>query len=92
MRRVSIVVTCDSCMEEIEEETEGSAAVRFTVRGEERELDLCDLCLSGTFLQESRSVNNRKKKAKDFTCPCGRAFATQRGLSRHQTAAHDGVV
>lgn len=94
MRRVSIVVTCDACEERIEEETEGASAVRFTVRGEEREMDLCDECLGGTFLQESRPVTNRKKrkaKTKDgeFACDeCSKTFGTQRGLTRHKTASH----
>lgn len=94
MRRVSIVVTCDACQEEIEEETEGSSAVRFTVRGEEREMDLCDECLGDTFLQEARPVTNRKKRKKTdekpFACHCGKMFNTERGLSAHQTRqAHD---
>lgn len=87
MRRVSIIVICDACDEEIEEETEGNSAIRFTVRGEERELDLCDECIGGTFLQEARPVTNRRKRKKtdQFACDqCDKTFGTQRGLSRHQ--------
>jgi ribosome-binding protein aMBF1 (putative translation factor) len=62
MRSISIVVTCDACGDEIEEEVEGASAIRFTVRGDEREMDLCDECLGGTFLQEARPVTNRKKR------------------------------
>jgi hypothetical protein len=93
MRRVSIVVTCDACDEEIEEEVEGDSAVRFTARTVEKEMDLCDDCLYGTFLQEARPVSNRKKRKKptgEFTCHCGKSFGTQRGLTAHQTRqAHD---
>jgi hypothetical protein len=93
VRRVSIVVTCDACDVEIQEETEGDSAVRFTVRGEEREMDLCGDCLHGTFLQEARPVTNRKKRKKasdEFACHCGKTFGTARGLSAHQTRqAHD---
>jgi len=93
VRRVSIVVTCDVCQEDIEEDTEGSSAVRFTARGEERELDVCDECLGGSFLQEARPVNNRKKrkKAEDkpFACDaCDKAFGTERGLNHHKTKMH----
>lgn len=89
MRRVSILVTCDSCEEEIQEETEGASAVIFTVRGEQREMDICDQCLGGTFLQEARPVTNRKKRKKEFTCDeCSKTFGTQRGLSHHQTRMH----
>ena len=93
MRRVSIVVICDCCDAEISEEIEGSATVRFIVAGEERELELCDDCVHGTFLQEARPVSNRRKrqtKDKPFKCHCGKSFGTERGLSAHQTRqAHD---
>lgn len=91
MRRVSIVVTCDACQEEIEEETEGASVIRFNVRGEEREMDLCNECLGGTFLQEARPASNRKKRkaAKDFACDdCDKAFGTMRGLNHHRTKMH----
>jgi len=93
MRRVSIVVTCDVCNESIHEETEGDSTVLFTARGVEREMDICDDDLYGTFLQEARSVTNRKKrkKAKDGEFPCDqcrKTFGTQRGLSHHQTRMH----
>lgn len=91
MRRVSIVVSCDCCQSEIEEENEGDSVIRFTVRGEEREMDICGECLGGSFLQEARPVMNRKKRkqAKDFACDeCDKAFATQRGLSHHKTKMH----
>lgn len=94
MRRVSIVVTCDVCESEITEETEGDSAVRFTARGVERELDICDDDLYGTFLQEGRSVTNRKKRAKTdkkFACHCGKSYDTERGLTAHQTRqGHEG--
>jgi hypothetical protein len=91
VRRVSIVVSCDACREDIEEENEGDSVVRFTVRGEEREMDLCGDCLGGTFLQEARPVTNRKKRkqTKAFACDtCDKAFGTQRGLSHHRTKMH----
>ena len=96
MRRVSIVVTCDCCRDEIEEETEGDSTVRFTVRGEEREMEMCGECVGGSFLQEARPENNRKKrkKAKDtspdeFECDdCDKTFGTQRGLNHHRTRMH----
>jgi hypothetical protein len=91
MRSISIVVTCDACGDEIEEEVEGASAIRFTVRGDEREMDLCDECLGGTFLQEARPVMNRKKRKAtgEFVCDqCGKTFGTQRGLSHHKTRMH----
>lgn len=94
MRAVSIIVFCDACEQEIEEEAEGASTVLFTVRGEQREMELCDACIGGTFLQEARSVTNRtKRKSKDekpFSCWCGKSFGTVRGLSAHQARqAHD---
>jgi len=91
MRRVSIVVICDACGEDVEEENEGDSVLRFTVRDEEREMDICGECLAGTFLQEARPVNNRKKrKAKgEFMCDlCPKTFATERGRNAHQTRMH----
>jgi hypothetical protein len=91
MRRVSIVVMCDACQEDIEEESEGDSVVRIIARGEEKELDLCNECLYGTFLQEARPVTNRKKrkKTKEFSCDeCDKAFATERGLNHHRTRMH----
>jgi len=91
VRRVSIVITCDACNEEVEEENEGDSVLRFTVRGEEREMDICGECLGGTFLQEARPVNNRRKRkqAKDFPCDgCDKAFGTVRGLNHHKTRMH----
>ncbi len=92
MRKVIIMVTCDCCQDGIDEEVEGDSLVRFTVRGEERELDLCGNCIGGSFLQEARPVTNRKKRKKaeeKFSCDdCDKEFDTQRGLSRHQTVTH----
>jgi len=92
VRRVSIVVTCDACQEDIQEETEGASTLSFTVRGEQREMDICDECLGGTFLQEARPVANRKKRkatAKDFPCgDCDKSFGTMRGLNHHRTKMH----
>jgi hypothetical protein len=90
VRRVSIIVTCDCCRAEIAEEIEGSSAMTFTVRGEQREMDICDDCLGGTFLQEARPVTNRKKrKAKEepvkFACEmCGREFVREGNRDKHQ--------
>ena len=96
MRRVSIVITCDCCQSEVTEETEGASAVVFTVRGEQREMDLCDECIGGSFLQEARPVTNRKKRKKEkdtspdeFECDlCHKTFATLRGLNHHGTRMH----
>jgi ribosomal protein L44E len=94
VRRVSIVVTCDCCHEEIAEEVEGASVVLFTVRGEEREMDICDGCLGGSFLQEARPVSNRgkrktKNKDKPFSCDeCPKSFGTERGLKHHLTRMH----
>lgn len=93
MRRVSIVVRCDVCTEDIEEEEEGASVVRFIARGVEKEMDICDGCLYGTFLQEARPVTNRRKRKKtkddQFPCDaCEKTFGTQRGLTRHQTMSH----
>lgn len=92
MRRVNIVVTCDCCGSELTEDDEGSSTVRFIARGEERELDLCDDCLYGTFLQEARPVTNRRKRKpikEEFECDvCHKTFETQRGLRQHATKKH----
>lgn len=90
MRSISIVVTCDACHDEVLEEVDGSSIVQFTARGVQSEMDLCDDCLYGTFLQEGRPSGNRKKRGVgEFDCPgCGKAFKTQRGLSHHQTRMH----
>jgi len=89
VRRVTIVISCDACEEDIREETEGDSRVSFTVRGEERELDLCDDCLGGTFLQEARPVRKQRGKIQTdefYGCDfCGKTFGTARGLSMHQT-------
>jgi len=94
VRRVSILVTCDACQIEIEEENEGDSVVRLTVQGEEREMDLCGACLGGTFLQEARPVSNRKKRDKtktdEFACDdCEKTFGTKRGLNHHRTRMHE---
>jgi len=94
VRRVSIVVICDACGEEVEEENEGDSVLRFTVCGEEREMDICGECLGGTFLQEARPVNNRKKRkaeVKGLMIPCDdcdKSFGTVRGLNHHRTRMH----
>ena len=98
MRRLNIIDTCDCCQAEIAEETEGSSAVVFTVRGEQREMDICDECLGGSFLQEARPVNNRKKrkaKAKEepakFACSkCGREFVRRANRDKHQDECEGG--
>lgn len=89
MREVKIVIACDSCGSGIREEAEGSNSVTFTVRGEQWELDLCDGCLAGALFQNARQVKNRRSRKGEFACECGKSFTTQRGLSRHQTMAHD---
>jgi hypothetical protein len=78
---------CDACGEEVEEENEGDSVLRFTVRGEEREMDICGECLGGTFLQEARPVNNRRrrKKATGFSCEkCGKDYVRERNRDKHQ--------
>lgn len=87
MRRVEIIVTCDVCRGDIDEETEGSNKMQIIVGSETREMDICSVCLYGSFLQEARPVVKTKKK--DVPCPdCDKMFATPRGLSRHRTMAH----
>lgn len=90
MRQVIVMVTCDLCKDKITEETEGANAIRLSMRGEEREMDVCDECLTGSFLQEARPVTNRKKrKAKKFPCDsCDSSFDTERGLNHHKTRMH----
>jgi len=93
VRSVSILISCDACQEDIKEDVEGASAVVFTVRGEEREMDLCDDCIGGTFLQEARPVTNRKKRKKTepkpFACDgCDKSFGTARGLNHHKTKMH----
>jgi hypothetical protein len=86
MREVIIAVRCDVCRESIEEQYEGANTVTFTVYGEERALEMCPDCIGGSFLQEARPV----QKAKEFTCAdCGKAYTSQRGLSKHRSGAHD---
>jgi len=65
----------------------------FSVRDERREIDICDECLGGSFLQEARPVMNRRKRKKattdEFPCDdCDKSFGTQRGLSHHRTRMH----
>ena len=85
MREVIIRVVCDACDEEVAEEVEGSSAITFTVRGEQRVLDLCDECLSGTFLQEARPVKKSKKKGGEFACAkCGKKYARETNRDKHQ--------
>lgn len=88
MREVVIAIHCDVCNEAFAEKTEGSNRVLFTVYGEQREMDICDADINGTFLQEARPVKTRKIRKKDQVCHCGRAYTTLRGLSAHQTRAH----
>jgi hypothetical protein len=92
MRRVSITVVCDACEDEVEEETEGDSTMSFTRHGEQWEMDICDECFGGTFLQEARPTNNRRKrkdKTGEFSCDdCDKTFPTQRGLSQHRTRMH----
>jgi len=90
MRRVNIVVICDSCEDEVEEENEGDSRISFIVRGEKREMDICDECLGGTFLQEARPAPKAKKdEAGEFSCvDCGKPFPTQRGMNQHRTRMH----
>jgi hypothetical protein len=88
MREVVIRVHCDVCRTGFDEQTEGSNTVTFTVYGNPRELDMCDECIGGSFLQEARPVTG--KPDKPFGCHCGKRFDSQRGLSAHQTRqAHD---
>lgn len=87
MREVVIRVHCDVCREEFVEDYEGQNTVVFTVQGDVREIDMCDDCIRGSFLQESRPHTPDK----EFDCPdCDKSFGTQRGLSHHQTRQHGG--
>jgi hypothetical protein len=95
MREVILVVYCDVCDKGIQEETEGSNGVSFTVRGEQRELDMCNDCLGGSFLQEARPVVNRKTQKRDkekgYLCgadDCTMSFTTHRGMKMHHTLMH----
>ncbi len=90
MREVVIRVHCDVCRTGFDESVEGSNTVTLTVYGNQRELDMCDECIGGSFLQEARPVTG--KPDKPFPCPfpsCGKKFDTQRGLSAHDTRAHN---
>lgn len=90
MREVVIAIRCDLCEQRFTEANEGDNSVIFTVRGEKREMDLCDPCIGGSFLQEARPVKGKPRKAeKPFACHCGKSYTSQRGLSKHQSAAHD---
>lgn len=87
MREVIIAIRCDVCRDSFTETSEGSNSVRFIVYGQEREMDMCDPCIGGSFLQEARSVTG--KKGTPFACTfCSKRFDSQRGLSAHQTRAH----
>lgn len=86
MREVIIAVHCDVCRNSFREEVEGSNTVKFTVYGDQRELDMCDECIGGSFLQEARPV--KTKTEKPFVCECGKAYTSQRGLSKHKSGAH----
>lgn len=91
VREVVISVHCDLCNQQFYETTEGSNSVGLTVYGEAKEMDVCDPCIHGSFLQEARHVDGRRGKAKTpHACHCGKSFASPRGLSAHQTRqAHD---
>lgn len=80
MREVVIMVSCDACQQQFAETDEGSNLVSLTVYGTAREMDLCDECINGSFIQEARVA----KKAKPHVCHCGKAFSTPRGLTGHQ--------
>lgn len=90
VRRVEIIVTCDVCRGDIDEETEGSNKMQIIVGNETREMDICPVCLYGSFLQEARPVTKRKSKGdKNVPCEhCSKSFATERGLKRHLTMIH----
>lgn len=91
MREVVISVVCDACGQGFYETTEGYNSVVLTVRGERREIDLCDDCIHGSFLQEARPVNTTVRKTKGkFPCGCGKSFDTERGRAAHSTRAHSG--
>lgn len=89
MREVIISVTCDICTDVFTERDEGSNRVLFTVYGEQREMDICDPCIGDSFLPGGRPVGKAKKSGTPFACTfCSKSFASQRGLSAHQTRTH----
>jgi hypothetical protein len=86
-----VVVMCDVCQGDIYEKQEGTSVVTFTARGQTQELDICDECLHGSFLQEARPVAKQKKVVGEFDCPgCGKSFKTPGGLTRHRTKVPHG--
>lgn len=87
MREVIIQVECDVCRSLLEEPSEGHNLVHITFQGRELEMDMCDECVHGSFLQEARPVS--KKTSKTFLCAvCDKSFATQVGLKRHAAQKH----
>lgn len=85
MREVLIHVHCDACAIEFVEDYEGQNTVTFNVLETVKEMDLCDDCLFGSFLQEARPV----VPPNDFHCEeCEKSYGTQRGLSHHITRTH----
>lgn len=85
-RNVKITVYCDMCNESITEDAEGHNALRFTLYGELREIDLCEGCIQDSFLHEARRVI--VKKDKTWKCHCGRAYTTKGAMKYHQNAKH----
>ena len=90
MRRVTIMISCDACDEDIREETEGDSRMSFTRHGEKWEMDICDECFGGTLLQEARPAPRAKRDTVGMSpCDdCDKTFATPRGLSMHRTRMH----
>jgi hypothetical protein len=92
MRSVVIIITCDVCDEGIKEDVEGDNSIRLIVRGEHQEIDVCNECMGGSFLQEARPVKSRGKPKKSngtFPCDaCDMTFSTNRGLKMHQSLTH----
>lgn len=91
MREVVINIHCDVCGTQFVETDEGSNSVGLVIYGEQREMDVCDECIHGSFLQEARPVSKRRKKteASDFPCGvCEKRFLTQGGATRHMTMTH----
>lgn len=84
MRELVLTITCDGCQQELVEDVD---SVVLTVGKTRYEADLCSTCLDD--LPFTRKLPKQvETQAAEFLCDCGRAFATARGLTKHQQLKH----